>query len=95
MRRIVCGPFGNTLPASRGPTAGIWAPIQEAKGSQISTTPLCPGASRGFAPDPISKKKKEKSVRKDFFLNKDCEENNLLNSYQDSGRNDLNHLAMG
>jgi len=29
-----------------------------------------------YGPDPISKKKKEKSDRKDFFLsNKDCEEN--------------------
>jgi len=40
-----------------------------------ATRPSPPGGVP-YGPDPISKKKKEKSDRKDFFLsNKDCEEN--------------------
>jgi hypothetical protein len=80
--------------ALRDPISGFWAQIEEARGNDSLTLPF-PGGS-AVRRGPISKKKKEKSDKKDlsFSSNNNCEERTFCCTVQDSRRNDINHLAL-
>jgi hypothetical protein len=57
----------------------LLAKLRKQQLATFLTDPPLSGGGRWYAPDPISKKKKEKSDGKDFFLsNRDCEERSFI-----------------